>query len=169
MAEEGKRANEERPRRRLPVLGASNSPSDPGETEEHPPWHWVAIGVIVSFAVWLPLIFLIQAILPQQGASPAEATPGILAITLVSHASGFALGCASGGALTGRFGPNAGKRETTVVGALVAALAWMLSATQGTSGGGLVWGVLLVVLLALGAASAYAGGRIGIRLRTKKA
>ena len=40
-----------------------NRPPDAPEDEEpRPPWHWVGFGVVLTFAAWLPLAALAEAL-----------------------------------------------------------------------------------------------------------
>lgn len=146
-------------KRRLPVLQSAGEPPQDGPEEDRPPWRRVALGVAMTFLVWLPLSALVDAT-SAAGAWPAS---GILA----GHALAFCAGALSGGALAGWLGAERSRREGALVGAVAALLAWVLALTMGAPGGGLVWGLLLVLLVTMGGGAGAAGGRLGERLRRR--
>jgi tRNA-(ms[2]io[6]A)-hydroxylase len=150
-------------KRRLPVLSGA-PPEEPDE--ERPPWHWSAIGAVASFLVWLPLATA-AAVLSRSLLGDDAGAPRAPLAMVGLHAGGFALGCAAGGFLVGRFGGRAGPRQAAVSGLLVAAVAWSVGvAAAGLAGvGGLT---AAPVLGALGGATAWLGGWAGFRARRRR-
>ncbi|WP_437333870.1 hypothetical protein [Sorangium sp. So ce394] len=150
-------------KRRLPVLQGGGD--DDGE--ERPPWHWIALGTVAIFIVWLPLAglanTLLRRMIERTGDAAAEGSVRLAMVGL--NAIAFALAGLAGGYLVGRFGGRAGRREAAASGAVVAALAWTLALAEGAPAGALGWALLLVVMVAIGAAASYAGGRVGLRAR----
>jgi hypothetical protein len=140
-------------KRRLPMVAA---PEVAREEDEHrPAWHWAAIGTIGAFVVWYPLAMLVNA--AARGAEPP--------VLVAGNALAFVLACGAGGLVVGRFGAQAGPRQAAVSGAATGVLAWGLAALGAR--GLVVWALLFVVVAALGGASGYAGGKLGIRLRSR--
>ncbi len=148
-------------KRRLPVLQSAPEPPQDGPEGDRPPWRRVALGAAGTFLVWLPLSALVDA----TSAAHAWATSGIIA----GHAAGFCAGALAGGALAGWLGAERARRGRALVGAFAALLAWVLALTMGAPGGGLVWGLLLVILVTMGGGAGAAGGRLGERLRLRGA
>ncbi|WP_437607396.1 hypothetical protein WMF20_42225 [Sorangium sp. So ce834] len=150
-------------KRRLPVLQGSGD----GEGEERPPWHWIALGTVAIFIVWLPLAGLANTLLRRmiERTGDGEAQGSVRLAMVGLNAIAFALAGAAGGYLVGRFGGRAGRREAAASGAVVAALAWALALAEGAPAGALGWALLLVVMVAIGAAASYAGGLAGLRAR----
>ncbi|WP_437569042.1 hypothetical protein [Sorangium sp. So ce542] len=151
-------------KRRLPVLQGGGGDD---EGEERPPWHWIALGTVAIFIVWLPLAGLANTLLRRMvertGDAAAEGSVRLAMVGL--NAIAFALAGLAGGYLVGRFGGRAGRREAAASGAVVAALAWALALAEGAPAGALGWALLLVVMVAIGAAASYVGGRAGLRAR----
>ncbi|WP_437966377.1 hypothetical protein WMF04_43375 [Sorangium sp. So ce260] len=151
-------------KRRLPVLQSGGD----DEGEERPPWHWIALGTVATFIVWLPLAglanTLLRRMLERTGDAAAQGSVRFAMVGL--NAIAFALAGVAGGYLVGRFGGRAGRREAAASGAVVAALAWALALTEGAPAGALVWALLLAVMVAIGGASSYVGGRAGLRARS---
>ncbi len=162
-----------KPRERvhLPVLGSA--PPEPGD-EERPPWHWSAIGAVAIFLAWLPLAAGASYLAARslEAAPPGEvATLSLRARALMvgSHALAFALASFAGGFLVGRFGGKAGPKEAAAAGLFAATLAWALAAAQpgGAGPGAIAWALILAAVVAIGAGAAWAGGRVGLRGRSK--
>lgn len=171
-------------RRQLPILNQKMAPpagtvAPPGEDEERPPWHWSAIGAVLVFALWLPLAMVGQWVSSQilRGLVPAGSSAQIEAFLAQASGStralvkastvgpplvGFALACLAGGALVGRFGGKAGRKEATVAGLVAATTAWALTAAG--AGLGATW-MLWPPIAALGAGFGVLGGYIGERQR----
>jgi hypothetical protein len=167
-------------RRQLPILNQKLAPpvgtvAPPDEGEERPPWHWSAIGAVLIFAVWLPLAMvgqwlsgrLLGGLVPAGSAAQTEAflaqataatRLGVKAATVAPPLLGFAAACLAGGAMVGRFGGQAGKKEATVAGLVAASTAWALTAAG--AGLGATW-VLWPPVALLGAGFALLGGRLG--------
>jgi tRNA-(ms[2]io[6]A)-hydroxylase len=182
-------------RRRLPVIQSAPPAKSGGEgeptggeddDEQRPPWHWVGFGTIVTFACWLPLVYLAEAVrhhvfVSRFGASPSQdevaqafaSMPALerfrwTAMQTLPHVVAFALSAFAGGMLVGRFGAGTGPREAALSGVVTAmialALSWRVLAEGGT---GALVSVVLPLLLAVG--FAWWGGRVGARKRAKKA
>ncbi|MCU0653828.1 MAG: hypothetical protein MUF64_00570 [Polyangiaceae bacterium] len=173
-------------RRQLPILNqklappAGSIPGVDGE-EERPPWHWSAIGAVLVFALWLPLAMvgqwlssrLLLALVPGGSAqqiegylagATASARLGVKAATAGPPLLCFAAACLAGGAMVGRFGGKAGTKEAAVGGLVAASTAWALTAAAvGFGASWVLWPP--VALLAVG--FAFAGGRLGERLRPR--
>jgi hypothetical protein len=154
-------------KRRLPLLPRAEAADE--SDIERPPWHWSAIGAVAIFVLWLPLAFLTAALgkrllaeAPDEGAAPPSAFLTVAGLNLLA----FALASFGGGALVGRFGNSAGRKEATVAGLATAAIAWVMIVLQGVgltlSGGG-----ALLLLIAVGALTARAGGAVGFRQRPR--
>jgi tRNA-(ms[2]io[6]A)-hydroxylase len=145
-------------RRRLPVL-QSAAPEDL-EALRRPPWHWAVIGAGFVLTCWVPLAML--ALWLGRALFRAD-TPAALLGVLGS----WAMAGWIGGALVGRFGGRAGRREATLSGAGAALAAWGLALLGGGFGG---WPITLqaatlVVLAATAAALARLGAGFGSRRR----
>lgn len=148
---------------------------------ERPPWHWSAIGAVSVFLVWGPLAMLAEAIGARLVGSAFDASdPASVAAHLASAAplersrfwiaviglpaSSFVVAAALGGALVATFGGKAGLREATVAGVAAAVIVWALAAVRVGLVGSLA---TLVVVALLGAASAWAGAAIALRVRAR--
>ncbi len=165
--------------------GDGNGASD-DEAEERPPWQWVGFGTIATFACWLPLAYVAEAVrhhvfLSRFGSTPSEDEVKLAfaamsamerfrwtAMQTVPHVIAFAISAFAGGLLVGRFGAGTGPREAMLSGlvtALIAlAVSWRVVAEGGT---GAV--VSLLVPLAIAMGFSWWGGRVGARKRAKKA
>lgn len=177
-----------------PPAAKSSSGGDGGEDdgdaspEDRPPWHWIGFGTIVTFACWLPLAYVAEAVRSHvfQSRFGAAATREEVeaafaamsaaerfrwtAMQTLPHIIAFALGAFAGGLLVGRFGTGASARENQklaaasgVVTALVAlAVSWRVLAEGG-------WGALASMVLPLVVAVGFAwwGGRVATRRRAK--
>jgi hypothetical protein len=155
------------------------------EIDDRPPWHWVGFGTIVTFACWLPLAYVAEAVrhhvfASRFGSSSSEdevklvfATMSAIerfrwtAMQMLPHLLAFALSAFAGGLLIGRFGTGTGSREAAasgIVTALIAlAISWRVLAAGGS---GAI--VSIVVALAVAVAFSWWGGRVGVRKRAKK-
>lgn len=184
-------------RRRLPVIQPTPSPkagaaggetSASGEDSEgaapRPPWHWVGFGTVATFACWLPLAYVAEAIRHRVFASRFGPSPSRDQVDLafaamgaeerfrwtlvqtLPHVVAFALSAFAGGVLVGRFGAGAGPREAAASGLVTALLALAVSWRALADGG---WGALASTLapLLIAVSSAWWGGRLGARLRSK--
>lgn len=152
-------------KRRLPVLQARHGDDEP--SEDRPPWHWVGIGTVATFLVWLPLAALIATLLRRMLAGSDDPSPRVQFVMAALNLIAFLIAGFAGGLLVGRFGGRAGAREATGGGATTAAVAWALVLARGAPAGVLFWVMLLVVLATLGGGAAYGGGRLGLRLRPR--
>ncbi|WP_437982134.1 hypothetical protein [Sorangium sp. So ce117] len=150
-------------KRKLPVLQSSGD----DEGEDRPPWHWIALGTVAIFIAWLPLAGLVNTLLRRmiERAGDAGAQGSVRLAMVGLNVIAFALAGVAGGYLVGRFGGRAGRREAAASGAVVAALAWALAFAEGAPAGALGWALLLVVVVTIGSAASYAGGRAGLRSR----
>ena len=152
-------------KRRLPVL-QNKSPEDESEALPRPPWHWSAIGVVVSFLVWLPIaagIAALTARIAPDGLSPSMGL-GILIVGM--HLFGFFDATFAAGFLIGKFGGEAGPKEGAVSGFVTAGFAVALAAAGATTGGTIVtWAVLLVIVGAIGGVSCMVGAKVGKKRR----
>ncbi|WP_234022998.1 hypothetical protein [Sorangium cellulosum] len=138
------------------------------EGEDRPPWHWIALGAVAIFLVWLPLAGLANTLLLRalEPTGDAAAPPSARLATLaLINVLAFVISAVAGGYLVGRFGGRAGRREAAASGAAVAAIAWAFALAQGALAGALGSAFLLVVMAAIGCAAAYAGGVAGLRRR----
>jgi hypothetical protein len=174
-----------------PPAKAAGDGGDPGgasedDDEARPPWHWVGFGTIATFACWLPLAYVAEAVrhrtfLSRFGESPSRdqvelafaAMSGMerfrwTAMQTVPHLLAFAVSAFAGGLLVGRFGSGTGPREGAASG-LVTALVALAVSWQVLAEGG--WGAVVsaVVPLVIAVSLAWWGGRVGARKRAKKA
>lgn len=163
------------PIRRLPVLQNATAEGE----EDRPAWHWVLIGILFIFSIWVPLAMVANWISgrilhrtfgempPAEIANHLATAPQStqLAVWLsvtAGPALSFAASCWSAGALVGRFGAKAGVRQAAMAGALSAAigalLSWGLTSRLSSVAG-------LALLLPLGTGAAWLGGRFGFARR----
>jgi hypothetical protein len=181
-------------RRRLPVIQSAppGPPPEPAKDEvedenapaDRPPWHWIGFGTIVTFACWLPLAYVAEAVrhsvfVSRFGASATREDVDLAfsamngaerfrwtAMQTLPHVIAFALGAFAGGLLVGRFGSGKTARENQklagasgVVTALVAiGVSWRVLAEGGWAA---VASMLVPLLLAVG--FAWWGGRYATR------
>ena len=175
-----------------PPAKAASEGGDPGasgasegDDEARPPWHWVGFGTIATFACWLPLAYVAEAVrhrifVSRFGDSPLRedvelafaAMNGMerfrwTAMQTLPHLVAFGVSAFAGGLLVGRFGSGTGPREGAVSG-LVTALVALAVSWQVLAEGG--WGavVSVVVPLAIAVLFAWWGGRVGTRKRAQK-
>lgn len=152
-------------KRRLPVL-QNKSPEDESEALPRPPWHWSAIGVVVSFLVWLPIAAGIAALTARVAPHATAPSTGLGILIVGMHLFGFLVATFAAGFLIGKFGGEAGPKEGAVSGFVTAALAIMLAAAAPTGSVTIVtWAVLLVFVGAIGAASSMVGAKLGKKRR----
>lgn len=151
-------------KRRLPLLPKVEVAVE-GD-EERPPWHWSAIGTAAIFVTWLPLAFLANAALARVhgGATVEQVSRTVQWLMVGVNLLAFALASLAGGALVGRFGGKAGRREATVAGLGAATIAWMMGIWS-ASAGYLIGALLLALLVAVSAGAARLGGALGLRSR----
>jgi hypothetical protein len=178
-------------RRRLPVIQSAPPPApapakDEEDADERPPWQWVGFGTIATFACWLPLAYLAEAVrhhvfLSRFGSAPSEDEVKLAfaamsamerfrwtAMQTLPHVIAFALSAFAGGLLVGRFGAGTGPREAALSGVVTALIALAVSWRVLAEGG---WGavVSLLVPLVIAVGFSWWGGRVGTRKRAKKA
>ncbi|MFT3766343.1 MAG: hypothetical protein QM820_12655 [Minicystis sp.] len=146
-------------KRRLP-LAPRTEVADPTD-EDRPPWHWSGIGAVGVFVFWLPLALLVNGVLsPRSGAA-----------TVVLNATAFALASFGAGALVGRFGGRAGRREAAVSGLVAAVIAWLVTSIPSLRADVATLVTLVLLLAALGgigAGAAWLGGTLGVAKRTPR-
>ncbi len=152
-------------KRRLPLV---KEPDAHEEDVERPPWHWSVIGAIAVLIGWLLLGMLSQLVLshfyPWLGdplAGGGTARGGFVAAGSIS----LVLASFAGGVFVGRFGARARAPQAALAGALAILPPWLILAVGAPADAMPLLVVVLVVLAGIGAAFAYAGGRVGIRLR----
>ncbi len=150
--------SDEKPKRRLPVLPSSGGGAD-DDADDRPPWHWSAIGAAGVFVLWLPMAYIVNGAIARFG--------GASWIRVAANLAAFALASLGAGAIVGRFGARAGVKEAAVSGGAAAVIAWALAAWDAARSGYVVWALILAVLVAVGAGSAAAGGKIGAAKRPR--
>ncbi len=175
-----------------PPPKAAGDGDDPGaggasedDAEERPPWHWVGFGTIATFACWLPLAYVAEAVrhrvfVSRFGESPSRQDVELVfaamsgmerfrwtAMQTLPHLVAFAVSAFAGGLLVGRFGSGAGPREGAASGLVTALVALAVSWRVLAEGG---WGAVVSMVLPLVIAVLFAwwGGRVGARKRAKK-
>lgn len=176
-----------------PPAKAAGEGGDPGaggasedDDEARPPWHWVGFGTIATFASWLPLAYVAEAVrhrifVSRFGDAPSRedvelafaAMNGMerfrwTAMQTLPHLVAFGVSAFAGGLLVGRFGSGTGPREGAASGLVTALVALAVSWRVLAEGG---WGavVSVVVPLVIAVLFAWWGGRVGTRKRAKKA
>jgi hypothetical protein len=155
--------------------------------EARPPWHWVGFGTIATFALWLPLAYVAEAVRhrlfvsrfgdapSQQDVAQAFAAMNAVerarwtAAQALPHLLAFAAGAFAGGLLIGRFAtPAPGRRSVreAALSGVVTALVAVAVSWQVVVEGGL--GAVVSVLMPLGIAVGFAswGGHVGSKRRT---
>jgi tRNA-(ms[2]io[6]A)-hydroxylase len=166
--------------RRLPVI-QSKAPED-AAAEERPAWHWILIGAGFVLTIWIPLALIALWLGRQLGAllapthdpealaramaSASAAKRLLLAVaSLGPLALSYAVATISAGALVGRFGAKAGRREAALAGLLAAGVAWSMAAASGSLS---PWPVALgsfAVLGSFGILLTRWGANLGIKRR----
>jgi hypothetical protein len=154
-------------KRRLPLV---KEPDAHEEDVERPPWHWSIIGAIAVLIAWLLLGMLSQLILsrfyPWLG-DPLAAGGPVRGGLVASGSLSLVVAAFGGGVFVGRFGARAGSPQAAAAGALAVVPPWLLVAIGAPADAIPLLVVVLVVLAAVGAAFAYLGGRLGLRVRTR--
>jgi hypothetical protein len=161
-----------------PAKSHGGDGGDENEIAERPPWHWVGFGTIVTFACWLPLAYLAEALrhrvfLSKFGAAASREDVELAfasmsgmerfrwtAVETLPHVIAFALSVFAGGLLIGRFGTGTGPREAAASGVVTSLIAFGVSWRVIAEGG---WGALvsMVVPLVIALLFSWWGGRIG--------
>ncbi len=140
-------------------------PARDGPEEVRPRWQWVSFGALAILVVWVVLASATQlAVSALAGHGTPEDEVGsrsvaLGAVVLVLRSGSLALAGWAGGFLLGRWGQSVGVRESATAGLVVASFAVTLSWAQG----GVVWGALLALPLAMGPAAI--GAWMGRRAR----
>ncbi len=162
-------------KRKLPVI--SNAPAPAEDEETRPPWHWVVLGVVLTFAAWLPLAWIAtvatrELVLPRFGINTSDGTAAAQAMANMSTADSARLAFANflpqavcaglaafgGGFVIARFGAGVGARQTLTLGATVAAIAALTTLRQG---GGFL--IVLPMAMLLFVPATWLGGRVGAK------
>jgi tRNA-(ms[2]io[6]A)-hydroxylase len=131
--------------RRLPVIQQTDT--DDAAAASRPRWQWCLIGAGLASTMWMPLAVL-------------TAPLGMLPLIVC-----FGISAAAAGALVGRFGGQAGKREAGISGVIAA---FGVTCLAGLGGAGLSPSGLVTVALVLavvGAVAGFAGGHFGVKRR----
>ncbi len=164
--------------------GGPESDESENAIEKRPPWHWVGFGTIATFALWLPLAYVAEAVrhslfisrfgptATQEEVRAAFATMADgqrfrwIAVQTVPHLVAFALGAFAGGLLVGRFGAGAGPREAALSGALTACVAVGVAWRAVAEGG---WGAVVAIVVPVFVAVAFAswGGVSGAKKKNR--
>ena len=168
--------------RRLPVL--QNQDAEDGAAAARPAWQWILIGVGFVLTIWVPLAIVALPVGRALGRMIMEADdPAALArfhasadgktialyiaLTVGPVLLSFVLACLAAGALVGRFGGRAVRREAVFAGLFAAATAFAIAALGGSLGSWpLALGSLLVLAVTAGLSSA-AGAAFGLRKRPR--
>ena len=151
-------------KRHLPVVRLPESnPAAPQSS-----WLWVLCACVVIVSLWVPLAMVSLVVGCRIGhwlsrldapLGPAPSSPLFLAPTAGLVLFSFALACAVGGAVLGRFSERARWADAALAGAC-AVLAILVLAALGNALHPLTFGALIAIcLLALGPASAALGCR----------
>ncbi len=150
-------ADEPKKRVSLPVVGqprrAIDDVADPGAPTAKAPAAWILLGAMATFAVMMPLVYVVAATLGAIYRAPIGAPQTVLPTAILSGVT-VALSSFAGGYLVGRFGGRAGPREGALAGLLTGLVLWALSRL-------LLGGVLVVLTVP----AAYFGARFGRRSR----
>ncbi len=166
--------------RRLPVIQTEEAEDE--AAARRPKWQWVAIGSLIAFVLWMPLLMLaslVRASLVVRivGGTDAVAVSAFaesaspLSHALLSAATvlpvllSLATACALGGSLVGRFGGASRAREGAKAGLLVSGAAWSMAAGAGVLPGWVAALASLAILAATGALFGFWGGRWGEKRR----
>ncbi|HTJ84643.1 MAG TPA: hypothetical protein VL400_23145 [Polyangiaceae bacterium] len=146
-------------RRHLPVIGAAPKPApgDENETppEERPGWQWSVLTGVGMLLGWLLTAAIVNAILAQVWGEP----PNVAAVTAnVACLVASALGA---GALAGKFGLKASRRQILAGAAGTATFGWLLAFSRPDRAGTVVdWVLTWAVMLGLAVGGAALGMRI---------
>ncbi|HET9954768.1 MAG TPA: hypothetical protein VFQ61_09690, partial [Polyangiaceae bacterium] len=138
--------------RRLPVV--QTAASEDAEAMARPAAHWVAIGVALMVALFLPLSMLGVAV--AQAGFKAPAAGALFALSASSVGSG---------AVLGRFGLKLKAPGAALAGALGGAALLLLSRLGGNRVSGGLFLFEAGLLIGLGALFCFAGFRLGHRRR----
>jgi tRNA-(ms[2]io[6]A)-hydroxylase len=150
--------------RRLPVLQSKDA--EDAAAEARPRWHWIVIGAGFVITIWIPLAMMALAA-GRALAGAMEHRAWAAFAVLVPVLLSFALACVAAGALVGRFGGRAGRREATLWGLLAALAAWLVAVGSGALAPWTVAMATAVVLPGLAAFFASWGGRLGVGRRPR--
>jgi hypothetical protein len=160
-------------KRKLPMI--QSRPDD--DTPKRPRSHWIGFGLVAIFTLWVPLAAIAEmvkkhAIVSYLGDRSGEDQiqlavaslsdrdhTRLTAVIIVVPMIALALASLGGGYLIGRFGGEAGIREGALSGAGAALVAVLLA----WSAGGITWGSLLSIAIAVPFGAL--GARIGLRAR----
>jgi len=151
------------PKRHLPVIGAT-----PSAEEGQPAARlWSMLGGIVVVGTWVPLAIAATSIGNTLIGTPiTKRQAGVSLVVALFLLGTFAVSCWLGGALVGRFSPNARRKDSVLAGVWGWSFVLLLAALGRALRPALV-GVIVAVCLALVALPLAAlGGRWGERRRS---
>lgn len=140
---------EEKPRKRLPVLGQSS------ENEARPRWHWVVVVALGTLFGWLLLEMIAVASVAEWVAGHGNAA------VVVVHLVALTLPAAGSGALSGRVGKRA--RMVDAAGGAVGLVVSVSALAVARLGGEAVWSGAVAVAAVVAGASAAVGFAVGRR------
>ena len=166
--------------KRLPVL--QPKASEDAAAEQRPRWQWIAIGALLGFTLWMPLLMVALAVRARAiGAFVDTTSPEAFAATSSALSGGqlamlyagstvpvllsLAIACGVAAGVVGRFGGRTAPSDALWSGVAVALVAWLLAAGLGPPLPPTIAAGALVLLLGAGAGSAKAGGAWGARRR----
>jgi tRNA-(ms[2]io[6]A)-hydroxylase len=166
--------------RRLPVI--QQSAVEDEDAAARPRWQWCLIGAGLTATIWIPLAAVAAPVgaavaahsagarAGVAGAGRSASTPHEAAALAVMSALPlivcFGIAAAAAGALIGRFGGRAGRREAGISGAIAAFLVTSVAALGGSGLSMLGIGGASLALAAVGAGAGFVGGGFGFRRRS---
>jgi tRNA-(ms[2]io[6]A)-hydroxylase len=165
--------------RRLPVIQQADT--EDAAAASRPRWQWCLIGAGLVSTIWVPLAVMAAPLGTSLAAHLLRVAPADVAagrVTLAPQETAilaslsalplivcFGVAAAAGGALVGRFGGQAGKREAGISGVIAAFAVTLLAAIGGVGLSPAGLAAVSVVLAAAGAAAGFAGGGFGASRR----
>src|SRR5687767_2891458 len=151
--------DEKKKRVSLPVVGQPSRSTlgsvDTGEgvPTARAPGAWILLGALATFALMLPLLYIVTALLGAIYRAPVGA-PETLLPAAIGGVLSVGAGAFAGGYIVGRFGGRAGPREGALAGVLAGVVMWAMSRM-----------LLGVVIVFVTWTAGYLGARIGKRSR----
>ena len=160
-------------KKRLPVIQPTSEEEE--DSAPRPLWHWSALGVALTFSLWVPLAAAAQAVSNRlvastlgDFASTAELNQALVNLSteasrrlsvqfFLLHATALAVSSFAGGYIVGKYGGKNGPSAAFGCGLLVAAFALALGAASGAVS------VRSVLVVLLSGPLSFAGGRVGFR------
>jgi len=152
-------ADDKKKRVSLPVVGQGGRSTlgdvDTGEgvPTARAPGAWILLGALATFALLLPLLYVVTAIVGAIYRAPVGA-PQTLLPAAIGGVLSVGAGAFAGGYIVGRFGGRAGTREGALAGVLAGLVMWAMSRM-----------LLGVVIVLVTWTAGYLGARIGKRSR----